>query len=53
MTPIFSNNIKILKSSVQNVTDIFPTQKIFIVKTRKKLQLIKEIQIYRQMTMYG
>ena len=39
--------------SVQNVTDIFPTQKNIYRENSKKLQLIKEIQIYRQMTMYG
>ena len=44
MAPIFSNNTKYLKSSVQNGTDIFVTE---------KQQLIKEIQISRHMTIYG
>ena len=59
MTPILSN-IKNLKSSVRNVTDIFATQKkdmysenpISIRQNGVKLQLIKEDQISRQMTIY-
>ena len=60
MTPIFSGNIKNLKSCVQDGADIFATQKeyysenpISIGKNGVKLQLIKQNQIYRQMTIYG
>ena len=50
-----------MKSSVRNVTDIFATQKkdmysenpISIRQNGVKLQLIKEDQISRQMTIYG
>ena len=30
MTPIFSNNIKNLQRSVQNITDVFATQKEYV-----------------------
>ena len=60
MTTIIRINIKNLKSSVQNVTDILLHKKniysenpIAIGYNGVKLQLIKENQIYHQMTIYG
>ena len=58
MGPIISINTINLVSSIQTITDIFAAQtKLFIVisieENGVKLQLIKENQIYRQMTIYG
>ena len=60
MAPIFSNNTKYLKSSVQNGTDIFVTKNniysenpISIGQNGVELQVIKEIQISRHMAIYG
>ena len=60
MAPIFSNNSKNLKNSVPNGTGIFVTEKQYLqwkphlnrIKWRRVTE-IKEIQISRNMTIYG
>ena len=56
MAPIFSDNTKYLKSRVQNGIGIFVTEQHLQWKPHlnnaAELKVIKEIQIYRHMTMY-
>ena len=59
MAPSFSNNTEYLKSSVQNGTGIFVTEKQFlqwkpisISWNGVELQVIKEIQISRHIIIY-